>query len=98
VISIWPAWGNVAAFAADRDGPLHILVNNAGIMAVPELVGLRTVQDRVHPARGGGHPQVEMFGGGVARWALDPGGAGRLWDLATGLLNAHDGGATRPAS
>jgi NAD(P)-dependent dehydrogenase (short-subunit alcohol dehydrogenase family) len=42
--------------------------------------------------------EPEMFGGGVARWALDPAGAGRLWDLATGLLEAHDGGATRPAS
>ncbi|KUN80952.1 oxidoreductase [Streptomyces bungoensis] len=28
---------SVAAFVADRRGPLHILVNNAGIMATPEL-------------------------------------------------------------
>jgi NAD(P)-dependent dehydrogenase (short-subunit alcohol dehydrogenase family) len=28
---------SVRRFAADWDGPLHILVNNAGIMAVPEL-------------------------------------------------------------
>jgi NAD(P)-dependent dehydrogenase (short-subunit alcohol dehydrogenase family) len=28
---------SVAAFLADWDGPLHILVNNAGIMATPEL-------------------------------------------------------------
>ena len=29
--------GSVAAFAAGWDGPLHILVNNAGIMATPEM-------------------------------------------------------------
>jgi len=29
--------GSVAAFAAAWTGPLHILVNNAGIMALPEL-------------------------------------------------------------
>ena len=28
---------SVEAFARDWDGPLHILVNNAGIMATPEL-------------------------------------------------------------
>jgi NAD(P)-dependent dehydrogenase (short-subunit alcohol dehydrogenase family) len=28
---------SVAAFVADWDGPLHILVNNAGVMATPEL-------------------------------------------------------------
>jgi NAD(P)-dependent dehydrogenase (short-subunit alcohol dehydrogenase family) len=28
---------SVAAFAAGWDGPLHILVNNAGVMALPEL-------------------------------------------------------------
>jgi NAD(P)-dependent dehydrogenase (short-subunit alcohol dehydrogenase family) len=28
---------SVEAFAADWDGPLHILVNNAGVMAIPEL-------------------------------------------------------------
>src|SRR5262245_25318060 len=28
---------SVAAFVARWDGPLHILVNNAGIMATPEL-------------------------------------------------------------
>jgi NAD(P)-dependent dehydrogenase (short-subunit alcohol dehydrogenase family) len=28
----------------------------------------------------------EMYGGGVARWALDPADAARLWDLATGLV------------
>jgi NAD(P)-dependent dehydrogenase (short-subunit alcohol dehydrogenase family) len=28
---------SVDAFAADWDGPLHILVNNAGVMAIPEL-------------------------------------------------------------
>jgi NAD(P)-dependent dehydrogenase (short-subunit alcohol dehydrogenase family) len=26
----------VAAFVADWDGPLHLLVNNAGVMAMPE--------------------------------------------------------------
>jgi NAD(P)-dependent dehydrogenase (short-subunit alcohol dehydrogenase family) len=29
--------GSVAAFVADWHGPLHILVNNAGVMATPEL-------------------------------------------------------------
>jgi NAD(P)-dependent dehydrogenase (short-subunit alcohol dehydrogenase family) len=29
--------GSVAAFVANWDGPLHILVNNAGVMASPEL-------------------------------------------------------------
>ena len=29
--------GSVEAFARDWDGPLHILVNNAGVMAIPEL-------------------------------------------------------------
>ena len=28
---------SVAAFAAAWDGPLHLLVNNAGVMALPEL-------------------------------------------------------------
>jgi NAD(P)-dependent dehydrogenase (short-subunit alcohol dehydrogenase family) len=28
---------SIAAFAADWDGPLHILVNNAGVMALPDL-------------------------------------------------------------
>jgi NAD(P)-dependent dehydrogenase (short-subunit alcohol dehydrogenase family) len=28
---------SVDALAADWDGPLHILVNNAGVMAIPEL-------------------------------------------------------------
>jgi NAD(P)-dependent dehydrogenase (short-subunit alcohol dehydrogenase family) len=28
---------SVAAFAADWSGPLHVLVNNAGVMALPEL-------------------------------------------------------------
>ena len=28
--------GSVAAFVADWDGPLHLLVNNAGVMAMPE--------------------------------------------------------------
>jgi NAD(P)-dependent dehydrogenase (short-subunit alcohol dehydrogenase family) len=28
---------SVEAFARDWDGPLHILVNNAGVMAIPEL-------------------------------------------------------------
>ena len=28
---------SVSAFAADWDGPLHLLVNNAGVMALPEL-------------------------------------------------------------
>lgn len=28
---------SIAAFVADWDGPLHVLVNNAGIMALPEL-------------------------------------------------------------
>ena len=31
--------------------------------------------------------EPEMFGGGVAPWALDPVGAERLWDLATGLIS-----------
>lgn len=29
--------GSVHAFARDWDGPLHLLINNAGIMALPEL-------------------------------------------------------------
>jgi NAD(P)-dependent dehydrogenase (short-subunit alcohol dehydrogenase family) len=28
---------SIASFVADWDGPLHILVNNAGVMAIPEL-------------------------------------------------------------
>jgi NAD(P)-dependent dehydrogenase (short-subunit alcohol dehydrogenase family) len=28
---------SIASFVADWDGPLHLLVNNAGVMAVPEL-------------------------------------------------------------
>src|ERR1700761_4454061 len=28
---------SVRAFVADWDGPLHLLVNNAGVMAIPEL-------------------------------------------------------------
>lgn len=33
--------GSVAAFAADWSGPLHVLVNNGGVMAVPDLVRTR---------------------------------------------------------
>jgi NAD(P)-dependent dehydrogenase (short-subunit alcohol dehydrogenase family) len=36
--------GSVKAFAAGWDGPLHILVNNAGVMAPPEII--RTAEGR----------------------------------------------------
>jgi NAD(P)-dependent dehydrogenase (short-subunit alcohol dehydrogenase family) len=32
------------------------------------------------------HEKPVMFGGGVAPWALDPGNAERLWDIATELV------------
>jgi NAD(P)-dependent dehydrogenase (short-subunit alcohol dehydrogenase family) len=61
-----------------------------------EGVGGRYFEDCAESPVLDGEP--EMFGGGVARWALDPGDAGRLWDLATEFLGGHDGGATSPAS
>lgn len=51
---------------------------------MPEGIGGRYFEDCNESAVLHGEP--EMFGGGVAPWALDPGNAERLWDLATELI------------
>ena len=53
---------SVKAFAAAWDGPLHVLVNNAGVMAIQELT------------------RTGYASAGVARYALDPANAERLWE------------------
>ena len=49
-----------------------------------EGVGGRYFEDGNEAAVLEGEP--ELFGGGVASWALDPTDAERLWDLATGMV------------
>jgi NAD(P)-dependent dehydrogenase (short-subunit alcohol dehydrogenase family) len=87
--------GSVRAFVAAWHGPLHMLVNNAGVMALPELT--RTASPLL-AGMGGRYfedckeaPVLEerppLFGGGVAPYALDPANAQRLWDVATRLVS-----------
>ncbi|MEU9125278.1 SDR family NAD(P)-dependent oxidoreductase [Streptomyces sp. NPDC048506] len=102
---------SVAAFTTAWQGPLHILVNNAGVMACPEqyteqgwewqfatnhLGHFALATSALLEGIGGRYfidcnetETVDRRTGtlhGVARYALDPAGARRLWTLSQELL------------
>jgi NAD(P)-dependent dehydrogenase (short-subunit alcohol dehydrogenase family) len=70
-----------------RKTPAHGAATSVLLAASPLLEGIggRYFEDCNESPVLEGEP--EMFGGGVAPWALDPVGAERLWDLATGLIS-----------
>jgi len=85
---------SVRAFAAHWDGPLHILVNNAGVMAEPlnrtpggwehQFATNHLGHFGLHDALTAANVPGENTG--VAEYALDPESATRLWDVSEKLL------------
>jgi NAD(P)-dependent dehydrogenase (short-subunit alcohol dehydrogenase family) len=73
---------SVRDFVAARDQPLHILVNNAGIMALPDLERTREGWEMQFATN------FPADYAGVAWYAVDQANAERLWDTALDLLPA----------
>ncbi|ETK33120.1 SDR family NAD(P)-dependent oxidoreductase [Microbispora sp. ATCC PTA-5024] len=74
--------GSVRRFAEDWDGPLHILVNNAGIMALPELTRTPEGREMQFAVNALGHFALTV---GLHR-ALAAAGGARVVSLSS---NAH---------
>lgn len=66
--------GSVAAFTANWDGPLHLLVNNAGVMALPDL--------QLTPAGW----EMQLATNHLGHFALDPEAATLLWQVSADAL------------
>ncbi|MEV6865787.1 SDR family NAD(P)-dependent oxidoreductase [Streptosporangium subroseum] len=74
---------SVAAFAAAWQGPLHILVNNVGVMALPELHRTPEGRELQFATNHLGHfgLTLGLHDALAAAHALDLGAAARLWDV-----------------
>ena len=93
---------SVAAFVADWSGPLHLLINNAGVMALPDLqltpqgwelqfatnhLGHFALTRALHGAlAAAGAARIVIVSSSGHLYAFDAANADRMWDVSDALL------------